>query len=102
MRRGEAAGGISRPEVDRLPAWEEGKPEAEIPPALKASKRGELEAAFVSGCEADFSSPWSALGALPTDPRLPALKGRAVAYREKLALVEAATTEAGVRAVSWT
>ncbi len=82
--------------------WIEAKPEAEILAALKASKRAELEAVFVSGCEADFSSPWSALGALPTDPRLPALKARAVAYREKLAAVEAATTEAEVEGVEWT
>ena len=69
---------------------------------IKAERRAGLEAAFVSGCEADFGSPWAAVGAPPTDPRAVALRARAEKYRVKLAAVDAATTEAEVGAVSWT
>ncbi len=71
----------------------------------KQGKRGELTAAFDREGGADFSTPWVAVGVLaatPADPRITALKTRTTKLRDKLAAVEAATTEAEVRAVSWT
>ena len=84
--------------------WAEGKPAPEMLATAKHDKRAEIGVAFARECEADFPSPWVAVGVLaanPIDPRVAALKSRVGKLQSKLAAVDGAATVAEVGAVAW-